>query len=182
MPDDHCPDSSPGSAGQGPDILFTNWREMLHPLKLGRRTRYIYAQAIERYLDYCLGNGLQVRVESARGFVDDALRRGLTADGEAWKAALNWFFREGRTRSAPQPEGVPSLGRADTGKTPWESRLIERLRLKHYSWRTERTYREWAWRLAHFVGPRGVESATDEDLKQFLSDLAVRWRVSVATQ
>jgi hypothetical protein len=36
---------------------------------------------------------------------------------------------------------VPSLGHADTGNAPWESRLIERLRLKHYSWRTERTYR-----------------------------------------
>ncbi len=121
--------------------------------------------------------------ESARGFVSDAWQRGLTRDGETWKAALNWFFREGRTRcSAPQPEGVASVGQADTGKTPWERRLIERLRLQHYSWRTERTYREWAWRLAHFVGARGLESATDEDLKQFLSDLAVRWRVSAATQ
>jgi integron integrase len=163
-------------------MIFTNWREMLHRLNLGRTTRQAYAQVIERYLDYCLGNSLQVRVESARGFVDDALRRGLTPDGETWKAALNWFFREGHKRTAPQPEGVPSLGQADTGKTPWESRLIERLRLKHYSWRTERTYREWAWRLAHFVGARGLESATDEDLKRFLSDLAVRWRVSTATQ
>jgi hypothetical protein len=24
------------------------------------------------------------------------------------------------------------------------------LRLKHYSWRTETTYREWAWRLNRF--------------------------------
>ena len=33
-------------------------------------------------------------------------------------------------RAAPRPEGVPSLGLADTGKTAWESRLVERLRLK----------------------------------------------------
>ena len=182
MPDDQRPAACPALAGGVPDIIFTNWREMLHRLKLERGMQYTYQQGIERYLEYCLRNGLQVRVESARGFVEDALRRGLTADGEGWKAALNWFFREGRRRAAPQPEGVPSLGRADTGKTGWESRLIERLRLKHYSWRTERTYREWAWRLGHFVGVRGLESATDEDLKRFLSDLAVRWRVSVATQ
>ena len=179
---DHRSTPSPTPGTPAPEIIFTNWREMLNQLNLGRGSRYTYAQAIERYLDYCLGNGLQVRVESARGFVEDALRRGLTPDGATWKAALNWFFREGRKRSAPQPEGVPSLGQADTGKTPWESRLIERLRLQHYSWRTERTYREWAWRLAHFVGARGLESATDEDIKGFLSDLAVRWRVSVATQ
>ena len=165
-----------------PEVIFANWREALHLLKLGRGLKYLYVQAIEGYLDYCLRNGLRVGVESARGFVDDALRRGLTPDVPIWKEALNWFFHEGHKRCAPQPEGVPSLGHADTGKVPWESRLIERLRLKHYSWRTERTYREWAWRLAHFVGERGLESATDEDIKGFLSELAVRWRVSIATQ
>jgi hypothetical protein len=32
------------------------------------------------------------------------------------------------------------------------------------------------------VGARGLEAATEEDIKGFLSDLAVRGRVSVATQ
>ena len=60
--------------------------------------------------------------------------------------------------------------------------MIERLRLGQYAWRTEQTYREWAWRLAQFVGARGLESATDEDIKGFLSELAVRGRASIATQ
>ncbi len=77
---------------------------------------------------------------------------------------------------------MPTPGQADTGKTVWESRLIERLRLNHYAWRTEQTYREWAWRLNQFVGAPGLDSATGEDLKAFLSDLGVRGRVSVATQ
>ena len=173
---------SPALHERAPEVIFANWREMLNELKLSRASRHAYAQALEGYLQYCLGNGLSVGVDSARGFVEDALRRGLTADGAIWKEALNWFFREGRKRSAPRPEGVPSLGQADTGRAPWESRLIERLRLKHYSWRTEQTYREWAWRLAHFVGARGLEEATGEDIKGFLSDLSVRGRVAVATQ
>ena len=176
------PSASAASPSQAPEVIFANWRELLNQLKLARDVRHTYAQAIEGYLSYCVGNGLSVGVESARGFVADALRRGVTAEEAAWKAALNWFFREGRKRAAPQPEGVPSLGHADTGKVPWESRLIERLRLKHYAWRTEQTYREWAWRLAHFVGARGLDAATDEDIKGFLGDLAVRGRVSVATQ
>jgi integron integrase len=60
--------------------------------------------------------------------------------------------------------------------------MIERLRLGHYSWRTEQTYREWAWRLNHFMRDEGLEGATGEDLKAFLTDLAVRGRVSVSTQ
>jgi integron integrase len=182
MENGHASPLSPALPGAAPQVIFANWRETLHLLKLGRGLKYLYVQAIEGYLDYCLRNGLRVGVESARGFVSDALRRGLTPDVPIWKEALNWFFHEGHKRCAPQPEGVPSLGHADTGKAAWESRLIERLRLKHYSWRTERTYREWAWRLAHFVGARGLESATDEDIKGFLSELAVRGRVSIATQ
>lgn len=60
--------------------------------------------------------------------------------------------------------------------------MIERLRLQHYAWRTEKTYREWAWRLAGFIEPRGLEVATGEDIKGFLSELAVKGRVAVATQ
>ena len=42
---------------------------------------------------------------------------------------------------------MPTLGQADTGAAPWERRLIERLRIQHYAWRTEKTYRQWAGRL-----------------------------------
>ena len=89
--------SASASPSRAPEIIFANWREMLNQLKLARDVRHTYAQAIEGYLNYCVGNGLGVGVESARGFVSDALRRGLTPDGAVWKAALNWFFRAGRS-------------------------------------------------------------------------------------
>jgi hypothetical protein len=130
MENGHATPVSPALRNAAPQVIFTNWRETLHLLKLGRGLKHTYAQAIEGYLDYCLRNGLRVGVESARGYVDDALRRGLTPETPTWKEALNWFFHEGHKRCAPQPEGVPSLGRADTGNAPWESRLIERLRLR----------------------------------------------------
>ena len=78
----------PAASPRGPEVIFANWREMLHQLKLAMPLRNTYAQAIEGYLDYCLHNGLNVGVESARGFVSDARRRGLTQEGAAWEAAL----------------------------------------------------------------------------------------------
>jgi len=54
--------------------------------------------------------------------------------------------------------GVPPLGRADLGQPPWERRLVTTLRVRHLAWRTEQTYRGWAWRLARFLGERPVES------------------------
>ena len=148
-----------------PAVIFTHWREALNQARLSPAARGGYTLAIASYLDYCRRNGLSVTLESARGFVSDAQRRQLARNPQLWKEALNWFFREGRLHSALRPTGVPSAGQADTGRTPWERRLIERLRLNHYSWRTEQTYREWAWRFAQFLGHRDLESATGEDLK-----------------
>jgi len=101
-----------------------------------------------------------------------------------WKEALNWFFRKARAHRAPALHGVPTLGRVDLGQTDWEGRLIQRLRELHYAWRTEETYRGWAWRYHEFLGLRGRElgKAGAEDLRAFLSELAVKHRVSVATQ
>jgi integron integrase len=180
--------NGPGGQARGrtsfatPEVIFVNWRELLHGLRLAEPLRRHYIQAIEGYLDYCRLNGLSVEKQTARAFMSDALRRKLTPDGQAWKQGLNWYFHEGHKHAAPQPPGVPTLGLADTGRAPWESRLIERLRLNHYSWRTEQTYREWAWRLAHFMTGRDLESAGSEDLRNFLSNLAVRGKVSVGTQ
>jgi len=165
-----------------PTVIFAHWREVLNHSGLADRVRSGYALAIGGYLDYCRRNGLSVTFESARACLADAERRQLARNPSLWREALRWFFKEARRTSALQPQGVPSLGHADTGRTAWERRLIERLRLNHYSWRTEQTYREWAWRLHNFMGQKGVDEASGDDVKGFLSQLAVKGRVSMATQ
>jgi integron integrase len=174
-----------GRSVRGPEIIFAGWREALNEAAMRAELRRRYEQGVAAYLNYCRRNGQSVTTQTARDFMSDARRRGLAPPEGLWEKGLNWFFREGRKRCAPQPEGVPSAGRADTGKARWESRMIERLRLNHYSWRTEQTYREWAWRFAGFLERRKkprMEDAGDEELKEFLSELAVKGRVSVATQ
>ena len=178
------PEAAPSAYGSGriPAVIFAHWREALNQAALSPPARGGYALGLTAYLEYCRRNGLSVTLESARGFMADAERRQLARNPQLWKEALNWFFREGRQHSGLPSRGMPTPGQADTGRTPWERRLIERLRLSHYSWRTEQTYREWAWRFAQFMGQRELESATGEDLKAFLSQLAVKGRVSAATQ
>lgn len=153
-----------------------------------------------------------MNVASARHFMELVEReRQPTAERlAAWKEALNWFFRRaseagrggqgethgGASLQAVGPEGlagagvwsglvmsdVPTLGQADLGRTDREQRLVQRLRSLHRQWRTEQTYRGWAWRFAKFLEPRPVESATEADLREFLSRLATQQRVSAATQ
>jgi integron integrase len=165
-----------------PQIIFANWREALHGSGLSAGVQTVYNLAVKGYLDYCALNAISVTTESARAYMDDVALRGLAKHPELWKDGLNWFFRAGRQHTSVVRGVVPAPQQADTGAVPWEQRLIERLRIQHYAWRTEQTYREWAWRLADFVRPRELEAASDEDLKGFLSELAVKGRVARSTQ
>src|SRR5215831_15153748 len=94
-----------------PAVIFAHWREVLNGLALSQAARAGYALAISGYLDYCRLNGVSVTLETARGYMSDAERRGLVHNPKLWKEALNWFFKEGRRSSgAVLPPGVPSLG------------------------------------------------------------------------
>jgi hypothetical protein len=88
---------------------------------------------------------MTTRVRLAREYIE--LQRLERAPGptqlQEWKEALNWLFRRGRSQRSAALTGVPPLGRADLGQTPWERRLVETIRVRHLSWRTEQTYRGW---------------------------------------
>jgi len=123
-----------------------------------------------------------------------------------WKEALNWFFRaalkgsqKGEPKQSapnqqsptpatkpPQVIAVPPLAATDLGGPEWERRLIRELRTRQYQWRTEQTYRMWANRFARWLAGRrpggSVMNAEEGDIRDFLSDLATRQRVAVATQ
>ena len=56
------------------------------------------------------------------------------------------------------------------------------LRTQHYSYRTEETYLKWIRRFIHFNGKRHPRELGATEIQSFLSDLAVRGRVSASTQ
>lgn len=58
----------------------------------------------------------------------------------------------------------------------------ERLRVKHYSIRTEQVYTDWIKRFILFHGKRHPEVMGAPEIETFLTDLAVRGKVSASTQ
>jgi integron integrase len=58
----------------------------------------------------------------------------------------------------------------------------ERIRLEHYSIRTERTYIQWIRRYILFHGKRHPADMGAPEVEAFLSDLAVRGEVAASTQ
>src|SRR3954468_9668689 len=59
--------------------------------------------------------------------------------------------------------------------------VSEVMRFKHYSLRTERTYREWMRRYILFHGKRHPREMGAFEIERFLSDLAVRGKVAAST-
>jgi integron integrase len=174
-----------------------DWRDWLaKDSRLTPGLRESYRPTLTGFDEFCLrrrasgtagggtGAAAQPTVALAREYVE--LQRLERAPGpaqlQAWKDALNWLFRCRRCPPGAVLTGVPPLGRADLGRTPWERRLVEKIRVRHLSWRTEQTYRGWAWRLADFLGERPVESATGEEVREFLSHLATAQRVGASAQ
>jgi integron integrase len=56
------------------------------------------------------------------------------------------------------------------------------IRLRHHSRRTEQAYVRWVRRFVRFAGLRHPRDLGDREVTAFLNDLAVRGRVSAATQ
>jgi integrase len=63
-----------------------------------------------------------------------------------------------------------------------EEKLIRLVRLRQLSYRTEKTYLWWVRRFRTFSLGRELGNLTEDDLKCFLSHLAVEHHVSAATQ
>jgi site-specific recombinase XerD len=67
-----------------------------------------------------------------------------------------------------------------------KSRLLdqvrEKIRIKHYSIRTEQAYLDWIKRFILFHGKRHPENLGSTEVEQFLTHLAVERNVAASTQ
>ncbi len=77
---------------------------------------------------------------------------------------------------------VPAAGARDLGGPPWEKALVSRIRERNLAWTSEKTYRAWCWRFIDACGSKPISELDHGDVRKWLSDLAVKARVSAATQ
>lgn len=84
--------------------------------------------------------------------------------------------------STPLPPRVESASPAQAQAPRLLDQLRERIRVKHYALRTERTYVEWARRFILFHGKRHPRDMGAPEIEAFLSHLAQARGVSASTQ
>lgn len=85
---------------------------------------------------------------------------------------------EFQPESKPKPETILPL-------RPWAAEfnaLEDAITVRHYSPKTLKSYRHWVDKLRVFVGDKAPESLVVDDVRDFLTWLAVKRRVAASTQ
>ncbi|MCG8380984.1 MAG: integron integrase [Gammaproteobacteria bacterium] len=113
----------------------------------------------------------------------------------AWATEFDWQYW--RDAAQDLPGDHPSVARqvgaiGDRGATeskeipeafaPLLIKLVEQIQLRHYSIRTEQTYRHWVERFLRRFPQASPDLIGQGEVEAFLSDLAVRRNVSPSTQ
>ena len=83
---------------------------------------------------------------------------------------------------APAPAEPPSSALPATAKPRLFEQVREVMRFKHYSIRTEEAYLGWMRRFILFHGKRHPETLGTDEVRAFLTALAVKGRVAAPTQ
>jgi integron integrase len=170
-------------------VSFLEWREILSLEALEAQTRARFAGAIIGYLAHCKATRKWASIADAKQYLDEGIAKGVR--GQVDCDALHWFFVTAERRrmednlagaahsivvDPPRPMPIPP------GTPAWEERLIREIRLRAFEWNTEKTYRGWLNRFARMIAPTLPDKAGVAEVRDFLTDLAVRRQVAVSTQ
>jgi len=113
-----------------------------------------------------------------------------------WSEEFDWaYWREAATRLTVEHSTIArEVDRITSGNELTASKslspqfqalmnkLVEQIRVRHFSIRTEQTYAHWVRRFLFCFPAKNVSDLGKHEVEQFLSDLAVRRNVSASTQ
>ena len=170
-------------------VRFPEWKAVLdlEPLEPFARARY--AREIIFYLAHCKAGHEPASIAGAKRYLESPRMAGPRQ--ATVREALRWFFLAERrhhqgsgslARSAPVEVRPPTPMPIPPGTPDWEAELIRAIRLRGFLWNTEQIYRSWITRFAARIAPVLPVRAGPDEVRDFLSDLAVRQQVAASTQ
>jgi len=148
-----------------------------------------YAYWANRYLTFSKRLKNADASEALRRFLEDLQSRENIADWQIQQAkeAIRLYtdhFHGGKKAGIADDDAKTTLAPLD--KDLVMVNMQKAIRVKHYSLRTERTYMDWGRRFFDYAGNMkgGLlrETPGAEDIREFLTHLAVHKKVSASTQ
>ncbi|MDP2861512.1 MAG: integron integrase [Desulfobacterales bacterium] len=145
-----------------------------------------YAHWVSRFLDYARRNefsALEYQEVAVLGFLDSLKSENHVLDWQHRQAndsiRLYYFHYLNKTDA----RSVKAVASDSLSEIIQETKRL--IRLKHYSYSTERTYLQWIERFLEYARQTTKKAITEtdaSDFKNFLSHLALARRVSASTQ
>jgi len=140
---------------------------------------------VSRFLIFCRKNELSTddyNESSVIAFLDMLRADEKILDWQPRQAddALKLYYFHYLGKAGPK---LPDATGSDDAPAALEE-VIRLIRLRHYSYSTERTYLQWIQKFFSYAltGGKRLPDLTTSDFKDFLSHLAMKQRVSASTQ
>ncbi len=152
-----------------------------------------YRKWLRFYLDFCDKYYLiPTDHDSPQRFMQKLNEKGQSTEkqkqaSQSVNVYLDIIAKEALAPEIRNAEERPGLANCDTKKkdSGWSAvfkNLNDAIRIRNYSKKTFRTYAAWIDRFACFLKHKSPENIIIEDVKQFLTDLAVKRNVAATTQ
>lgn len=170
------------------EIILPDFQAFLRTRNLVNE-KYIpyFAHWVSRFLYFCNNNTQSDHARLILEFMDSLKKDKNISDWQLRQAqqAVQLYldnFKGQIAISAMSPSASTDAKGSDIHQIVKEMKRL--IRLKHYSYSTERTYLDWAKRFFQYVQAIKGNNAlfVPDDIKQYLSHLAIKQRVSASTQ
>lgn len=164
------------------------WEKALRLRRLPASKEHWYRRTIRWFLGFCSQQQppLSPNRTSANYFYGQMVSEKKPQEWlkRQWREAIAIYLDAMDVDRHPEPHQarVGSAGDVHDNGAPWEESFIRTLRCRHLSYRTELTYLGWLKRFEKFCGSPSLQDVPDEEIRRFLSHLAVKGRVAASTQ
>ena len=166
--------------GKIPKDVYQAYMKALHDSKVISNERQDYVKWLRYYLDYCgKYRHPETDRDSLREFMNKLAEKGQDSEKQEQAGRAIGLYYE-----------LVALGKRGTAEsgiryTVWDKcrdQLKAEISVRQYSRKTYKAYVNWLRRFEQFLKDKSPEEVTSDDARAFLTDLAVREKVSASTQ
>ena len=176
-----------------PEALQKKYNVLLIKKNIPDRVHNDYRKWLRYYLDFCKKYQHSYTASKSLSIFIAKLEEKKQSNihqSQAKQAVLLYYSGiSSNKRSTVRSNGqvMESIKSFDSGQkfSPWETALKslgDEIKLRHYSPKTLKAYSLWVQKIRYFTAQKPPESLGPEDVKEFLTDLAVEKKVSASSQ
>ncbi len=176
-----------------PDELLKKYNTLLKINNVPEQVHTDFKKYLRYYLDCCKKYKKSYIVhESLNFFIKKMKEKNQTTkqQNQARQAVLLYYSglnQESKSIRSPGRNNnkVASEDAAKKISKSWDSALeslSNEIKIRHYSPKTHKTYSHWAKKFKDFIGEKPMEHLSADDVKKYLTHLAVKDNISASSQ